>query len=67
MSVFFFVVGLELKNVRLLVGNYQTHEKLLPIVAAVGGMVMPAVIFLLLNPSGEMHKVFFRNTIKTYR
>lgn len=67
MSVFFFVVGLELK--REIVGGQLSDPRkaLLSIVAAVGGMVMPAVIFLLLNPSGEMHKVFFRNTIKTYR
>lgn len=56
MSIFFFVVGLELKR-EIIGGELSNPRKaLLPIVAAVGGMVMPAVIFLLLNPSGEMHK-----------
>lgn len=56
MSVFFFVVGLELKR-EIIGGELSNPRKaMLPIVAAVGGMVMPALIFLLLNPSGEMHK-----------
>lgn len=56
MSVFFFVVGLELKR-EIIGGELSNPRKaLLPIVAAIGGMVMPAVIFLMLNPSGEMHK-----------
>ncbi|WP_294248582.1 Na+/H+ antiporter NhaA [uncultured Chryseobacterium sp.] len=56
MSVFFFVVGLELK--REIVGGElsQPRKALLPIVAAVGGMLMPAVIYLIFNPSGEAHK-----------
>lgn len=56
MSVFFFVVGLELKR-EIIGGELSNPRKaMLPIVAAVGGMVMPAFIFLLLNPTGEMHK-----------
>ncbi|KFF01391.1 Na(+)/H(+) antiporter NhaA [Chryseobacterium formosense] len=56
MSVFFFVVGLELKR-EIIGGELSNPRKaLLPIIAAIGGMVMPAVIFLMLNPSGEMHK-----------
>ncbi|MCG2793523.1 MAG: Na+/H+ antiporter NhaA [Weeksellaceae bacterium] len=56
MAVFFFVVGLELKR-EIIGGELSNPRKaLLPIVAAVGGMLMPALIFLLLNPSGEMHK-----------
>lgn len=53
MSVFFFVVGLELK--REIVGGElsQPRKALLPIVAAIGGMLMPAVIYLIFNPSGE--------------
>lgn len=56
MSVFFFVVGLELK--REIVGGELSNPRkaMLPIVAAIGGMLMPAIIYLLLNPSGEMHK-----------
>lgn len=56
MSVFFFVVGLELKR-EIIAGELSNPRKaMLPIVAAVGGMVMPALIYLLLNPAGEMHK-----------
>lgn len=56
MSIFFFVVGLELK--REIIGGELSNPKqaLLPIVAAVGGMLMPAIIYLICNPSGEPHK-----------
>lgn len=55
MAVFFFVVGLELK--REIVGGELSNPRkaMLPIMAAIGGMVVPAVIYLLLNPSGEAH------------
>lgn len=56
MSIFFFVVGLELKR-EIIGGELSDFRKaLLPIVAAVGGMVMPALIYLLCNPTGEAHK-----------
>ncbi|WP_312902944.1 Na+/H+ antiporter NhaA [Chryseobacterium taichungense] len=56
MSVFFFVVGLELKR-EIIGGELSNPRKaLLPIVAAVGGMVMPALIYLIFNPGGEPHK-----------
>lgn len=55
MAVFFFVVGLELKR-EIVAGELSNIRKsLLPIFAAVGGMVVPAVIYIALNPSGEMH------------
>jgi len=55
MAIFFFVVGLELK--REIVGGELSNPRkaLLPIAAAIGGMIVPAVIYLLLNPSGEVH------------
>jgi len=55
MAVFFFVVGLELK--REIVGGELSNPRkaLLPIAAAFGGMIVPAGIYLLLNPSGEVH------------
>ena len=53
MAVFFFVVGLEIKR-ELLHGELSTFRKAsLPVVAAIGGMAMPALIYLLFNPSGE--------------
>ncbi len=55
MAVFFFVVGLELK--REIVGGELSNPRkaLLPIGAAIGGMLVPAIIYLALNPSGETH------------
>lgn len=53
MSVFFFVVGLELKR-ELLDGELRDPKRAaLPAAAAIGGMLVPALIYLLLNPSGE--------------
>ena len=53
MAVFFFLVGLEIKR-ELLHGELASFRKAaLPAVAAVGGMAMPALIFLLFNRSSE--------------
>lgn len=53
MAVFFFVVGLEIKR-EVLEGELSTwRHAALPLVAAVGGMVVPAGLYLLLNPSGD--------------
>lgn len=53
MAVFFFVVGLELK--REIVGGQLSQPKnaILPIVAALGGMIFPALIYFMFNSSGE--------------
>jgi len=49
MAVFFFVVGLEIKR-ELLAGELAGRERAaLPIVAALGGMVVPAAIYAGLN------------------
>lgn len=49
MVIFFFVVGLEIKR-ELLVGELSSPRKaLLPVVAALGGMVFPVAVFLLIN------------------
>lgn len=49
MVIFFFVVGLEIKR-ELLVGELSSPRKaLLPVVAALGGMVFPIAIFLFIN------------------
>ena len=52
MALFFFVVGLELKR-ELLVGELSdVKQAMLPIIAAIGGMVLPALFYLAFNPSG---------------
>lgn len=49
MAVFFFSVGLEIKR-ELLVGELSTVKKaMLPMFAALGGMVFPAVIYTFFN------------------
>ncbi len=53
MVIFFFVVGLEIKY-ELVNGDLRDpRTAALPIVAAVGGMVVPAGIYLALNPPGS--------------
>ncbi|NOQ93901.1 MAG: Na+/H+ antiporter NhaA [Methylophaga sp.] len=53
MALFFFVVGLELKR-EILVGELATlRNAMLPIAAAVGGMVVPALIYFIVNPEGD--------------
>jgi len=49
MTLFFFVVGMEIKR-ELVVGELNTLPKAaLPAIAAIGGMIVPAAIFLLFN------------------
>lgn len=53
MTLFFFVVGMELKR-EMLVGELSDlRQAALPIIAATGGMVMPAMIYLAFNHSGD--------------
>jgi NhaA family Na+:H+ antiporter len=49
MAIFFFIIGLEVK--REVLGGELSHPKnvVLPILAAVGGMVVPAIIYTALN------------------
>ncbi len=51
MAMFFFVVGLELKR-EIMAGELSTPRKaILPLAAALGGMIVPTLIFVALNPS----------------
>lgn len=53
MAIFFFVVGLELKR-ELLVGELANpRNAILPIGAAIGGLVVPALIYFAINPAGD--------------
>ncbi len=52
MTLFFFLVGLEIKR-EVLVGELSVlRQALLPICAAVGGMVIPALIYHAFNANG---------------
>ncbi len=52
MALFFFVVGLEIKR-EILVGELASVRRAtLPIIAAIGGMVVPAAVYLAVNPEG---------------
>ena len=52
MGIFFFVVGLEIKR-ELLAGELADPRKAaLPVMAAVGGMVVPALVYYAFNGSG---------------
>ncbi len=53
MAVFFFVIGLEIKR-ELMIGELNTPRKAtLPLFAAIGGMLMPVLFFLILNTNPE--------------
>jgi NhaA family Na+:H+ antiporter len=52
MAVFFFLVGLEIKR-EVMAGELSTLRKAgLPIAAAIGGMLLPAVAYLAFNAGG---------------
>ncbi len=53
MAIFFFVVGLELKREFIAGELSNTRKALLPIGAALGGMLFPACIYWLLNLHGD--------------
>jgi len=49
MAIFFFMIGLEIKR-ELMIGELNTPAKAaLPLLAAVGGMAVPIVFYLILN------------------
>jgi NhaA family Na+:H+ antiporter len=53
MAGFFFLIGLEIKR-EILAGELSNMRAAsLPIIAAIGGMVVPALIYLSLNSSGH--------------
>lgn len=53
MALFFFVIGLELKR-EILVGELaDPKQAILPIAAAIGGMLIPALIYIAFNPEGH--------------
>jgi len=49
MAIFFFMIGLEIKR-EILVGELSNIKvAILPILSAIGGMLVPALIFMLIN------------------
>ena len=53
MAFFFFIVGLEVKR-EFTIGELTDRSRAaVPVVAAAAGLVLPAVVFLAFNPSGE--------------
>ncbi len=53
MAIFFLVVGLEVKR-ELMVGSLNGRDKaLFPAIAALGGMLAPALVYLLFNGADE--------------
>ena len=53
MGLFFFVVGMEIKR-ELVVGELRDRRAVaLPAMAALGGMIVPALIFFALNAGGD--------------
>lgn len=52
MAIFFFMVGMEIKR-QFVIGELSSFKRAaLPLFAALGGMVCPALIYYYLNPSG---------------
>ncbi len=52
MTIFFFLVGLEIKR-EILIGELASfRQAALPVSAALGGMIVPAILYYLLNPIG---------------
>ena len=53
MTFFFFIVGLEVTR-EFKIGELTDRSRAaVPVVAAIAGLAVPAIIFLVLNPSGE--------------
>ncbi len=56
MAIFFFVIGLEIKR-EFLIGELNTTKKLVfPLVGALGGMILPVILFVIINQNPETAK-----------
>jgi NhaA family Na+:H+ antiporter len=56
MTIFFLVVGLEIKRELVEGALSDVRRATLPIAAAIGGMLVPAAIYLAINPTGPSHE-----------
>jgi NhaA family Na+:H+ antiporter len=53
MAIFFFLIGLEIKR-ELVIGELNTPKKAaLPIFAAVGGMILPVTLYIIINKNAD--------------
>ncbi len=58
MAVFFFLIGLEIKR-EFMIGELNSMKKIaFPLVGALGGMLVPVAIFLVLNQNPETLKAW---------
>lgn len=56
MAIFFFLIGLEIKR-EVLIGELNSAKKLaFPLFGALGGVIVPVVLFMLLNQNPETFK-----------
>ncbi len=56
MAIFFFLIGLEIKR-ELLIGELNTPKKIMfPLFGAIGGIILPVALFLILNDNPETLK-----------
>ncbi len=53
LAVFFFVVGLELKHELVLGSLSKPAQAVVPVAAAIGGMAIPAIIFVVINSRAD--------------
>lgn len=54
MAIFFLVIGLEIKN-EIVLGHLSSwKQRILPLVAAIGGMVVPIIIYVTFNYNNGM-------------
>ena len=53
LAIFFFVVGLELKHELVLGSLSNVREAVVPVAAAVGGMAVPALIYVAFNTGSD--------------
>lgn len=58
MSIFFLLIGLEVEREFYKGELSNPRQALLPILAAIGGMLVPAIFYLLLNPQAPQSRGF---------
>jgi Na+/H+ antiporter NhaA len=53
MALFFFIIGLEVRR-EIAMGELSDRQRVMvPVMAGIGGMIVPILLYLAVNPSGE--------------